>query len=397
MLLHERPSGRACYSWPKELEAHGAAPWSEMNAQLVEVLQQIRGWLLSEAVLRSTGSGLGVVNYINPDGSWNGLYPEICGYYLQFAAAAAPAVGTDSDASFRRVAAGVATWLDAMGGPAAEPLTLYHHDMANSDWRNRCLFAFDLAIIRRGLAAAEARWPGLVPVAVSDRYSASLARVVKNGRLTSHRLRAGASPSDIPLKWSTTPGVHHVKAAAAVAPLRQPDLSATADETLRDEAMLFERDSQSRMRELHPFLYFIEGWLMLWGQTQNFWALANAVRAFEMVLGQIDPRTGLAPPVANMRHAGARSDVLAQALRAGIVLEAAGQLTGQCGDMWRRRRHPLLIALLQRVAPDGGIIFDLVGNHRNAWASMFAWQALLFFTKSQAGTLDPAIAAASLI
>lgn len=364
-------------------------------AQLDTALHGISGWLLSEPVLRPVESGAGVVNFLNPDGVWDGLYPEICGYYLQFASRAA--LAADDDAPYRSAAAQVVTWLDAAGGPDAQPLTLYHRDMAQSDWRNQCLFAFDLAIILRGLASAEARWPGSVPIALVDRYSASLARITLNGRLASHWLRPGASPADIPIKWSTTPGVHHVKAAAAMAGLNRSEMTGLIGMTLDDEAVLFARDGPARLRELHPFLYFIEGWLTLWGQTGDPRALASAACAFSMVLGQVDPLSGKIPPVAGAHDAATRSDVLAQALRSGLVLEAARQLDGAAAEQWRPRRHALATALLQRVSPEGGIIFDGVGRHRNTWASMFAWQALHFLRSAQASALDPITAAATLI
>ena len=88
------------------------------------------------------------------------------------------------------------------------------------------------------------------------------------------------------------------------------------------------------MRELHPFLYFVEGWLTLWGQTEDQHALANARRAFGMVLGQIDPLSGEAPPIANARDAVTRTDVLAQALRAGPYSRLPGNSrtsSARCG------------------------------------------------------------------
>jgi hypothetical protein len=269
--------------------------------------------------------------------------------------------------------------------------------MAESDWRNQCLFAFDLAIIVRGLAAAEARWPGLLPGGVRERYAKSILRIVENGRLASHLLRPGASSVDIPVKWSTTTGVLHVKAAAALAGLGRHDMTAIVKATLRDEAALFAREGETRMRELHPFLYFVEGWLTLWGQTQDQFALANAARAFGMVLGQIDPYSGETPPLANTRDAVTRSDVLAQALRAGLILEATGHLTDEAGEMWRPRRQALEGALLERISPEGGVIFDCIGGHRNAWASMFGWQALRFLRDTQAKVFDPIASASALI
>lgn len=363
--------------------------------RLESVLGGLVDWLLSDPVLRSTGNGAGVVSYLYPDGGWDGLYPEICGYHLQFVTRAAPP--DEDDAPFRLAAAQVAGWLDAAGGNEAAPLTLYHRDMAQSDWRNLCLFAFDLSIILRGLTAAEARWPGLMPKGMIRRYAASVMPISQDGRLASHRLRSGASAADIPVKWSTTTGVHHVKAAAALAGTGLANMDSLIKGTLHEEAVRFARDGEMRMRELHPFLYFIEGWLTLWGRTRDPRALDHAARAFGMLLGQIDPDTGETPPVAHVHGAETRSDVLAQALRAGLVLEAAGRLDGAVGGPWRPRREALTAALLARVAPDGGILFDRPGGHRNAWASMFAWQALRFLQDAQASAFDPIRAAAELI
>jgi hypothetical protein len=365
--------------------------------QLGAASERLAAWLMSTPVLRPAEKGAGVVNWIADDGNWDALYPEICGYYLQFTVQAAPIAGTGDDKPFRSAAKAVAIWLDSVGGLMAEPLTLYHRDLGQSDWRNSCLFAFDLAIILRGLGAVEARWPGLMPSGVFDRYAKSLLRIVANGRLHSHLVRPGASSAGIPVKWSTTQGVLHVKAAAALAGLGRPDMKSIVQATIDDEAALFTREGAGRMRELHPFLYFIEGWLTLWGQTQDQRALAHAGRAFSMVLQQIDPISGEAPPIANMKDVVPRSDVLAQALRAGVVLEAAGQLAGDLGALWQSRRRALQVALLKRISPEGGMIFDTVGQHRNTWASMFAFQALGFVRNAQLGVLDPIAASKVLI
>ena len=67
---------------------------TEMNAERVEsALQGLVIWLLSKPVLRNAETGAGVVNWLTSDGQWDGLYPEICGYYLRYLAPAAPATG----------------------------------------------------------------------------------------------------------------------------------------------------------------------------------------------------------------------------------------------------------------------------------------------------------------
>ncbi len=358
-------------------------------------LHRLDAWLLSSPVLRS-----GVVNYLSPDGEWNGLYPEICGYYLQFLVDAAPP-GAD-DQRYRNAALQVAAWLGSAGGPDAEPLTLYFRDPADSDWRNDCLFAFDLAIILRGLRCVQRRWPGLVPDALVDSYAASIARIASGGRLASHLLRPGADAHAIPVKWSTTRGVHHVKAVAALGDLEARTLDASGlgdivEATLRDEERLLAQQGETRMREMHPFLYSIEGWLTVWARAQDTRALGNAARSFAMAICQCDPLTGAVPPIAGQPDATVRADVLGQLLRAGLVLDAAGGLDAGTRALWRERRPALEANLLARLSPEGGIMFDAVGLHRNSWASMFGWQALRFARDDQAGTMDPVKAAASII
>jgi hypothetical protein len=65
---------------------------TEMNAERVESRCRVI-WLLSKPVLRTAETGAGVVNWLTSDGQWDGLYPEICGYYLRYLAPAAPATG----------------------------------------------------------------------------------------------------------------------------------------------------------------------------------------------------------------------------------------------------------------------------------------------------------------
>jgi hypothetical protein len=364
-------------------------------------LQRVTGWLLSDPVLRATASGhaAGVVNWLAPDGMHDGLYPEICGYYLQFLALAASdphAAGAVEPSRAHDAAARIVAWLDE-AGPDGDPLTLYYRDMGQSDWRNQCLFVFDLAIILRGFARVERRWPGLVSPVLMSRYTGSARRLVDNGRLASHRVRANVAADRIPAKWSTLPGVHHVKAAAALMDAERGKFAEVVAGTLAEEARALDCEGRSRMRELHPFLYLIEGWLTLWGQSGDAGSLARAAEAFALVLGEFDPDTGLLPAVAGQHEAVTRSDVLAQALRAGLVLEAAGQLEGIPNGFWAAARKGLRASLLSRISAEGGVEFDHVGRHRNVWASLFAWQALRFLVQAEARVLDPGKAAAALI
>jgi hypothetical protein len=358
-----------------------------------EALRGLAQWLTSDRVLQTSGAGAAVVNWLSPDGVHDGLYPEIAGYYLQFLSLAEsraiPAIAAHTSASR------VVQWLDG-AGPDGDPLTLYHRDMTRSDWRNKCLFSFDLAMILRGFASVEARWPRTVQPALMARYSASLRTLVDHGRLRSHSLRAGASENEIPAKWSTRIDVHHVKIAAALAGIG-PQFAEVVSATLDEQAEALERDGSRRMRELHPFLYLIEGWLMQWGQSGDRAYLDRASATFDFVLREIDPVLGTLPAVAGRRDLAVRSDVLAQALRAGLVLQHAGRLNAAEHSQWSVAREMLQSALLSRVTPEGAIEFDQIGRHRNVWASLFAWQALDFLVQVKTSSLNAREAAASLI
>lgn len=382
----------------------GADAQSADRRRTQAALGALTRWLMSDAVLRPSGSGAGVANWLWPDGMHDGLYPEICGYYLQFLAlAAAPAAGPESSAdgtvaanAAHHAASQVVRWLEEVG-PEGNPPTLYHRDPTQSDWRSQCLFAFDLGMIYRGLAAMEARWPGIIEPGIMLRYRASIRSLIGDRGLASHSLRAGATAAEIPQKWSTQIDVHHVKIVAALAGV-DPGFETAVAKTIADQAEFLARDGSARMRELHPFLYFVEGWLMLWGQSGEAVHLDRAATAFDIVLGEFDPDRagGCLPPIAGRTDLATRSDVLAQALRAGIVLEHAGRLASPASP-WPRIRGVLEGEVLSRVTPEGALEFDRVGRHRNIWASLFAWQALRLATQAWTGSLDARAAAASLI
>lgn len=372
-------------------------PSTTPRSGAVSHAEAIERWLLSDEVVLREPPGVagGIINYREADGQWDGVYPEICGYYLQFAAhAAADAHGT----RHREVAARVIAFLDSEGKTGA-PLTLYRREaeLGAVDWRNRCLFSFDLAIILRGLDAAETRWPGIVPPDVMRRYLTSVAFITENGRLASHNLVPGGPAVTVPVKWSTTLDVHHVKSAAALAGLAGADLSSVAQHTADDEAAALEREGQTRMRELHPFLYSIEGWLTLWAQTSEAIYLRRASASFAMLCQEFDPATGDLPAFAGRHEVPVRADVLAQALRAGLILEAAAQLGSPTGEVWRAMAPRLHANLEARISATGGVEFDAVRRDRNTWASMFAWQAFRFWDQAQTRSLDVKAAAASLI
>ncbi|MDN3567127.1 hypothetical protein ACFQY5_16875 [Paeniroseomonas aquatica] len=93
--------------------------------------------LSDEVVLRApAGVAGGIINDREADGQWDGVSPEICGYYLQFLALAATGPGS---ARHRETAARVIGFLDAEG-KAGAPRTLYRRlpGLSRSGSRSTC-------------------------------------------------------------------------------------------------------------------------------------------------------------------------------------------------------------------------------------------------------------------
>lgn len=324
-------------------------------------------WLLSPAVARHGEDGsIAVVNWLSPDDDvHDGTYPEIGGYYLSFLAQVA-----DLDApavTCRAMAEKVLRWFDRADGT---PATIERRRPRVGDWRNDCLFTFDLAMIVRGMMAVDARWPGIVAPTLLSRYADAAMAIGVDGRLGSHLLR-GDSAMVVPVKWSTQVDVHHVKAAAALGGLDH-GVAALAEATLA----AWRAKPRQAVRELHPALYFIEGWLIAWARSGDRGDLRHAAEMFVAVLETLHVETADLPAVAGHGYAGSRGDAQAQLLRAGLILDRADALDAAATRKWRGLVDQVAMNVVDRIAPQGGVTFDRTSGHRNSWASMFAWQAL---------------------
>jgi hypothetical protein len=125
--------------------------------------------------------------------------------------------------------------------------------------------------------------------------------------------------------------------------------------------------------------------------------VAEVASAFAEALAFQEP-DGRLPAKAGVSRPTYRSDVLAQALRLGAWLDGLGYLNGR---MWRARLDRLAVSLLELQGTDSGMPFgwpgDLLHHHRNAWAAMFAHQALAYHLANASGVdrpaLDPAMIA----
>ena len=85
-------------------------------------------------------------------------------------------------------------------------------------------------------------------------------------------------------------------------------------------------------------------------------------------------------PLRNEAPASLRSDVLAQILRSGCLLEAGGYLPR---ETWNLVLPKIAAALCQYCGPDGRMYFqrDCGGRlrHVNVWSGLFSAQALIWY------------------
>jgi hypothetical protein len=251
---------------------------------------------------------------------------------------------------------------------------------AAPDWRNEAVFLFDLAMLAGGVARAVRA--GLVPLpgTLVARLGEELSRLVQDDRL--RPLRALRAAVDLPDRWSTRLDRFELKAAtrvlmlAEVAPL--PPAVVVACHALAEQRA--PEAAQAPVELLHPTLYYLEGLLAC---DPRHWPGAAPLLARVLALdngrGEL-PESPHAPGVW-------RSDVIAQALRVGIMLRARGVPGAPVAAALER----LAAALVPRVAADGAIAFrpDAQPPLPNVWCAMFAEQALRWHAGGDAADRDP--------
>ncbi|MFJ6393755.1 hypothetical protein ACIQJT_39955 [Streptomyces sp. NPDC091972] len=360
-------------------------------------------WLLDRPLV-TTGPHAGGVrgSVCGPDHDY--VYPEIAGYYLtwlSFLEATGAPQAAQADAVRAGVIGRLARELAAERGPrtrrylrpAAEPA---------DEWRNHALFAFDLGMVHRGLAAALPAGPGAEQ---SDAW-APLARTAalldrlrdRDGSWLACLPHPGAPAP--PPRWSTTAGPHLLKVAGGVLALARgtetPSLTAAATATLHRHAPGLVAGLPAMS---HPALYALEG--LLQAELAGHHAYRGQLEeSYALLLAHV--ADGVLPEYARQPDSRVRSDVIAQMLRVGCVLAAQDRL-----DTAGRHALPLLARrLTAMVSPLGALPFEdggtrpaepaepaepavsrasAVAGHGNTWCAMFAHQALTFHDRVARG------------
>lgn len=335
-----------------------------------EPAARVARWLLAgPAVVHRGGERGGVVGWVDDAGGAPFVYPEICGYHLSWLAAFAQASPEHRDAA-ASCAQGVIEWLEAHEGDHGRFVSRVYAT-PREDWRNRAEFTFDVGMILRGLDAVARDLPAMARPGLRGRCLDRLVGAAAEGRLGSHRLAPGATSGDLPRRWSTTPGPHLIKVAAAL--LGDSPAAEIARATIaHHQAALMDA---AVLPPPHPALYAVEGLLQAgYAAGESRW-VESAASLWRRVVAR-EVRGGGLPGPTQPPDPDARADVLAQALRSGRILEDIGQGVGRAPVSLDRLQEVLAGA----VRPDGAVPFHYAAprspRQDNTWAAQFTWQAL---------------------
>ena len=359
-----------------------AAPGERAHpADLEETARRIEGWLLDSGAQLAAGPHRGgVAGRLDATGRPEFVYLEITGYYLTAMAWLAGGGAGSEERAATALARGrdALEWMRAVTAGGAVPATRIHLSPGADDWRNRAVFSFDLAMAARGVACFAAADPGAATTMLLGDLGDRL-REISPGAvpLASHRALGGGGAS-LPDRWSTRPAPHHLKAAAALARLREgvlgPALTDASLGTIDHWAAAMQ--ASWPCEELHTLLYGVEGLVIVAsGGNEDLLDVVEPLYRRILRLQRID---GTLPALAGAWSGGVRADVLAQALRIGEILRTSGRLQE---DAWAARLEGLAAALLRHVRPDGGVLFSLDQEVTNTWCAMFAHQALLLHAR----------------
>lgn len=322
---------------------------------------RLRQWLLDgPAQLHAGEHAGGVAGSFDASGRAGYVYGEITGYYLHWLAG----LEGDDTSRARRATAAVA-WCERQFANGVPP-TRIHLGVAEPDWRNDATFFFDLAMLAGGLGRAIESGLVVRPDALCARLGKALSEFVVDGALVPLRRLRGEEP--LPDRWSTRLDNYEVKAAtrvlmfAAVASLPAALVQACEAFTAQRAALA----ASAPVELLHPTLYYVEG---VFATHARHWLGTAPLLARMLALENDDKALPESPDVPGIW----RSDVLAQALRAGVFLRHHGV----AGAPDPARLEAMAFALAARVDADGTIPFRTDAPPlANTWCAMFAEQAL---------------------
>lgn len=356
----------------------------ELSATASAAAAALREWLLAGPAQIRTGSEAGAVaGTVDLEGRAEYAYGEITGYYLQWLSSAHLRRAVEESSLCAHASAAIAwcerRYIDPAQAPTRIPL-LPNWSAATADWRNQARFCFDPAMLVGGIVAARRRNLVPTPRGLLDGLLKELSHFARTEGLAP--VRVLESKNQLPDRWSTRPGAFLVKAAARIlsaqALVEVPELLELA---CQEHLERFAQQAPAAdLEPLHPTLYFLEGELALGSERNERSALL--LKAL-MRQGDSDGNLWESSSTRDIR----RADIVAQALRIGVLLRACGERKAPTESVLDRLAHNLV----SRIRSDGSIAFRENADppQLNVWCAMFAEQALSWHAQWRgAKTLD---------
>ncbi len=345
-----------------------------MNAEIslfsTAAADRLRQWLLHGPAQIAKGAEFGAIaGTVTERGDADYAYGEITGYYLHWLSS--PHLRRVVDEALLVSKAKVAlAWCERrFSTPGFVPTRVSIETSPAAiadDWRNSAEFCFDLAMLVGGIVAARRRSLVETPKALLAMLLSRLQAFAReDGLAPFESVNAQAS---LPLRWSTQSGPFLTKAAARILSAEFiVEVPSALSAACHAQVERFGASPPLGDYPVHPALYFLEGELAVACERNG--ASARVLRG---ILDHASADGSLPESVATAQIK--RADIIAQALRVGLLLRA-------CGD----RKAPsekqldlLATQLAGRVRPDGAIAFqeDRLPAQLNVWCAMFAEQAL---------------------
>lgn len=320
------------------------------TATIRESIHRIDGWLSHGSVFCAES---GAVAGVTDDEGVVYWYGEIAGYYLAYLASLT-LESSKSQKFARHAASQVGLWLQSQWASVPGPTRLYKN--SNVDWRNDYVFAFDLAMILKGLTSIRQcgidAWDGQQ---IAEFIKVKL--VDDQGSLCAvYTLQPGNQPNT----WSTSIDGHQLKTAAGLfgwgARFNDHKLCKLGNGICKSLTRGGTLDWPHL--PLHPRLYALEGLLLC-----NLVKPRSIATLLQNILASIDIETE-------------RTDVIAQLLRLALLAKIEANLTD------RITSH-----LLDSIDVDGSVIFRMnqANKERNTWCAIFTRQALHFYSEASCG------------
>jgi hypothetical protein len=357
---------------------------------IADFIKAVEQWLLSSKIQPQSGPHRGgVAGWLNDKGSPVFLYPEITGYFLTWLTFLSEK-NRDSEMVAERAGMAIDWVARHYDGTKAPDTRVYLEPCREADWRNSGIFAFDLAMLARGTAAARS-------LLDTEQRRSTLARLVELlvPFCSEGTALVAFKPADreaAPIhsgKWSVNCGPYQSKVAVAI-------LSANTYAELPGSLHSTAASSYSQWRthsirneihaEPHPAFYHMEGLAIaaINGWDPEVWRIL--ADAYLQAVGLKNPAARYAR-FFNGAASENRSDVLAQALRMGCIIRSRN--LDESAELDEKLEH-LYSTLCGFAAQDGALFFSKSEpRHKNVWSALFAHQALSYYEAVSAGRPIP--------